>query len=49
MHKEILDALVIPIVFADLKHVIVYMNAAAITKYKKRRGRELNGKTILLR
>ena len=35
MHKELLDVLVVPIVFCDLKHVIVYMNPAAMTKYKK--------------
>lgn len=46
MHKEILNALVIPIVFADLNHVIVFMNAAAIEKYKKRGGKELIGKSI---
>jgi DUF438 domain-containing protein len=46
MHKEILDTLVVPIVFADLNHVIVYMNGAAGEKYKKRGGMDLVGKSI---
>ncbi len=46
MHKEILNALVVPIVFADLNHVIAYMNDAAMTKYKKRGGADLVGKSI---
>jgi hypothetical protein len=46
MYKEILNTVVVPIVFCDLNHVIVYMNAAAIEKYKKRGGSELIGKSI---
>ena len=46
MYKELLDTLVIPIVFADLNHVIVYMNSAAGEKYKKRGGMALVGTSI---
>ncbi|MBT3319020.1 MAG: PAS domain-containing protein [Clostridia bacterium] len=46
MYKELLDTLVVPIVFCDLNHVIVYMNEAAGEKYKKRGGMSILGNSI---
>jgi len=34
MYKEILNSLVEPIIFCDVEHVIVFMNAAALERHK---------------
>lgn len=46
MYKELLNALVVPIVMCDNEHTIVYMNKAAEQQYKKFGGSSILGKSI---
>ncbi|MCD7785110.1 MAG: PAS domain-containing protein [Oscillospiraceae bacterium] len=44
--KAVVDADDAPIVICDLNHIIVYMNPTAISRYAKRGGANLIGKSI---
>lgn len=45
--KSVIDSDTQPIVICDLDHVVVYMNPSAITRYNKRGGSALIGKSLL--
>ena len=45
--KAIVDADRCPVVICDLKHIIVYMNPAAVANYEKRGGAALVGRSLL--
>lgn len=45
--KSIIDQDTAPIVICDAGHTIIYMNPAAVARYKKRRGENLVGRSIL--
>ena len=45
--KSVIDSDYQPIVICDLNHVVVYMNPSAISRYSKRGGSSLIGKSLL--
>ena len=45
--KSIIDADRAPVVVCDLSHTILYMNEAAVERYKKAGGKRLVGKSLL--
>ena len=45
-YKSVLDQDRAPVVLCDLRHIIVYMNDAAIARYGKQGGAELLGRSL---
>lgn len=45
--KSVVDADNAPIVICNINHEIIYMNPAAISRYQKRGGSELLGKSLM--
>lgn len=45
--KSVLDQDLCAVVICNLEHEIIYMNPAAVTRYAKRGGAELIGKSLL--
>lgn len=45
--KSIIDLDIAPVVICDTSHKIIYMNPAAVSRYSKKGGAELIGKSLL--